>query len=213
MKNYFITFEGIDGSGKDTQLFRISEAIKDDDNGFIGNKYANVWLTREPTKITESGKLISDLIRKGNVSPEKSSSLFIKDRIEHSETIRNILKHSHVLCSRFDMSTFAYQGSQGEDLQKLYEMHKFHEEKGSITPDITLIIDVPAEIAYKRISNRKEKIECYETLEFLKEAEIWYKKVAEFLRERGRNIIIINGNQDVEFVTKEIINKIKELIN
>ena len=55
MKNVFFSFEGIDGSGKDTLIEYCVHLIKSDPEIF-GDKYSNIWVTREPTKITKAGK-------------------------------------------------------------------------------------------------------------------------------------------------------------
>mgnify|MGYP001811027204 CR=1 FL=1 len=89
-KTYFIAVEGIDGSGKDTQLFELVKAIREDDNKPFGNKYSNVWITRNPTKITPAGIKISNLIRQRQVSGEEAAELYVKDRIEHTQIIKEI---------------------------------------------------------------------------------------------------------------------------
>ena len=55
-KNLFVVFEGLDGSGKDTQLFLFAKGIKEGDFIFA-NKYSNIWITREPTKLNKHGKI------------------------------------------------------------------------------------------------------------------------------------------------------------
>ena len=95
-RTYFITFEGIDGVGKDTQIYKLVEAVKEDNGHPFGNKYSNIWITREPTKITSPGKEISRLIREGDVSSEVATRLYVADRCEHTKIIKEILAHSHV---------------------------------------------------------------------------------------------------------------------
>ena len=127
----FIAFEGLYGSGKDTQLHKIINYLKNND------KYCNIWVTREPTKITESGNNISELL-KGVVTKEDTIKYFIKDRKEHSNIIKDMLKHSHVLTSRYDFSTYAYQMAQGSTFDELYNAHNYNID--IIIPDITNLI-------------------------------------------------------------------------
>lgn len=212
-KTYFISFEGIDGSGKDTQLFALAQAIKEDDNYPFGNKYSNIWITRNPTKITESGVEISELIRNQDVDGKTAARLYIKDRIEHTQIIKNILKYSHVLTSRYDVSTLTYQLAQGEDFDELYKMHNFEEDIGCIFPDVTIIFEIRAEISFERISKRGEVTECFEKIEFQKKLVEAQKYCIERLKEKGRKIILVNANQSIEKVTQDMLEKLdKQLL-
>lgn len=211
-KTYFITFEGIDGSGKDTQLFELVKAIKNDDNFPFGNKYSNIWITRNPTKITKSGKEVSTLIREGSIDGKTAARLYIQDRIEHSKIIKQFLKYSHVLSSRYDFSTLTYQYVQGIDFDELYEAHKFGELDGCIIPDITIVFEIPAEISFKRIIKREEKREYFERLDFQKKLVEAQKICINKLREKGRKIIVVNANQKIEKVREEMLRKIYEVI-
>jgi dTMP kinase len=211
MKNLFITFEGIDGSGKDTQLTLLAKVIRDG-KVFFGDKYSPLWLTREPTKLTEPGKEISNLLLQKELSKEKAAELFIKDRIEHSKLIKQQLQHSIVLSSRYDISTLTYQVAQGMDFDLLYQQHKYGEEHGALLPDITLVFEVPVEEVLKRLSKRtSQKIEYFEQEELLKKIEQTQKVIIQKLQEKGRKILIINATQPIEDVTNEMIKKINEL--
>jgi len=212
-KKYFISFEGIDGCGKDTQLHRLVEAIKEDNEGPFGNKYSNLWVTREPTKITESGTKISNLIREREVSKEEATKYYVEDRKEHTKLIIDMLKHSYVLTSRYDVSTFSYQMTQGMDFEYLYELHKFNSDDGCIIPDITLVFDVPVEVAFERMQGRDSAFECFEKREFQEKLRGVLFDAIDRLREKdGRCIIVINANQSIEDVTKEMIEKLSEQI-
>lgn len=212
-KTYFISFEGIDGCGKDTQLHELVKAIKEDDNYPFGNKYSNIWVTREPTKITESGKKISQLIRERDVSGEEATEYFVKDRKEHSQIIRDMLKHSHVLTSRYDLSTLVYQMTQGMDFDKLYEMHDFGNDDGCLIPHITIVFELSAEEAFKRMNSRNSATECFEKKEFQEKLSKNLFDAIKMLQEKdGRNIIVVNANQPILDVTKEMLLKIDELV-
>jgi len=212
-KTYFITFEGIDGSGKDTQLFELTKSIKNDDNYPFGNKYSNIWITRNPTKITKHGIEISNLIREKEVDGKTAARLYIKDRIEHTQIIKSILKHSHVLTSRYDVSTLTYQLAQGEDFDELYKMHNFEEDIGCIFPDLTIIFEIDAEISFKRINSRGEATECFEKLDFQKKLVEAQKYCVNKLKEKGRNIILVNANQTINKVREEMLEKINIVLN
>lgn len=211
-KTLFIAFEGLDGSGKDTQLNCLLDEIKSSKNSLFGDKYSNIWVTRQPTKITLSGVTISNLIKERDVSKEEATKWFVKDRIEHSSIIREQLQHSFVLTSRCDMSTLVYQNAQGMNLDELYEMHNYG-ENGTQIPDITLIFRISAEVGLKRIQGGRQEVpaECFEQLEFLQECARKESEVIPYLRKRdGRVIIEINAEQSIEDVTYEMISKLEE---
>jgi dTMP kinase len=208
-KPLFITFEGIDGAGKDTQLHKLAELIREGKP--FGSKYANIWITREPTKMTKAGTTISHLIRLRQVSAEEATQHYIDDRKEHTECIRKILKHSYVLCSRYDLSTLSYQMTQGADFENLYKKHEFGKEKGCIIPDVTLVFDVPVSVALDRIGKRGDVREIFEKEEFLTKLKENQDYCITELRKRGRVIVVVNADQTPENVTKEMITKLAEL--
>ncbi len=212
-KHYFITFEGIDGSGKDTQIYKLAELMKEDRNDFYGNKYSNIWITREPTKITDSGKEISRLLRTENLSKEVATKYFVADRLEHTKMIKDFLSHSEVLSSRYGFSTLTYQYTQGMDFDELYRMHKYGEPDGALIPDVTLLFDLSAEEAAKRTAGRDSEKEFFEELEFQKkvrEDTLW---CVDKLREYdGRKIIVINADQSIDEVTQEMYDKLKHVL-
>ena len=213
-KNYFITFEGIDGSGKDTQLFELLKQIKENDNYPFGDKYSTIWVTREPTKITNKGIEISRLLKtKEGMTGEQATELYTSDRKQHSRIIEQILSHSHVLCSRYDVSTLTYQVSQGMDFEDLYEIHDYGSDNGSLIPDLTLVFDLPAEVAAKRVESRGGDKEFFEEIEFQKKVKRNQDFCVKKLRDKGRKIVVINADQSVGEVTEEMLEKIYEELN
>jgi len=211
MKNryFFITFEGIDGSGKSTQMYKLLEYIRNNDDYPFGNKYSNIWLTREPTDITKYGRKIIKLIKSEKLTKEEAFEFYIKDRIEHSRLIKKYLNKSYVVCSRFDISTFAYQHVQGYSYEDIYNAHGF--DKGmSQVPDLTIIVDIDPEMAFERCNSRGEDSGFFEKKEFLIQAAKaqldavkWWQKY-----HPERKFVIVNGNLSIEEVTKDMLEKI-----
>ncbi len=213
-KTYFISFEGIDGCGKDTQLFKLIEIIKEDDGHPFGNKYSNIWVTREPTKITAPGIKISNLIRERSVTGEEATKYYIEDRKEHTKIIKDFLKHSHVFTSRYDLSTLSYQMTQGIDFEDLYNKHEYGQEEGCMIPDLTIVFDLPVDVAFERMGNRNSQEECFEKRDFQEKLKTNLDYAIKKLKEKdGRKIIIINANQPIEKVTEEMIEKISKTLN
>jgi dTMP kinase len=140
----FITFEGIEGSGKSTQLRRLAARISD------------VVVTKEP-----GGTPLADRIRailldsSSHLDPVAELFLFAASRRQHVvEIIRPALKRrAVVLCDRFTDSTLAYQGfGRLIDLDKLRALNAWATE--SLTPDLTLLFDLPEEAGLSRARSR-----------------------------------------------------------
>lgn len=205
----FITFEGIDSCGKDTNIFELMKAIKDDGNGFLdGDKYSNIWLTREPSNMTQEGRKIAALSRTDHVDGKLATELLIKDRIEHTKIIKEQLKHSYVISSRYDLSTLSFQMTQDIDFETIYEMHEYEKQK-TIRPDLTIVFDLPVEVAFKRIVGRDSPREYFETIDFqTKLQKNLYFCIEELRKRQQRDIIIVDSNQSREDVAKEMIEKV-----
>ena len=141
-RGLFIVFEGIDGCGKSTQVWKVAKYIAEQ------NKYNHVLVTREPYQKKE----IREILKKNeapHTQAEELANLFLEDRKKHlNELIIPALeKGVWVISDRYKFSTIAYQAAQGLKTENLINMHK-----GLIISDITFIIDLPAEIAKERIS-------------------------------------------------------------
>ena len=194
MKEKFIVFEGIDGSGKSTQFKLFCNKLKE--------KGYNVWETFEPTRGP-----IGNLIRERFHSLSDGliyTLLFYADRIEHNFNIQEKLKQGFTVVSdRYYHSTLAYQAAQGLDMEFLVGFHRLLRSSGKIQkPDLVFFIDVPAEEAMKRINARpKEKVKIFERLEFLKKLRKNYLKLQELLNE---NIFVIDGTGTIEEVHKRV---------
>lgn len=158
-KNYrFISFEGIEGSGKSTQAKKLYD--------FLMSKNISAILTREPggtdtcEKIREI--LIDEKIEK--LDPKTELLLNFASRIEHTEKLikPSISENKIVICDRFFDSTFAYQGFGFGIDQNIIEKIK-NIAIANLQPDITFLIDIEVDCAFDRIkqrlnNNRYEKL-------------------------------------------------------
>ena len=209
MKNLFITFEGLDGSGKDTQMTNVLNFLKDK------NKYLNFWITREPTNLSREGVEISNLLKSSKkiLSKEITTKLYVKDRIKHSKKIKEYLQDGFVLCSRYDFSTFTYQHIQGYEIEKLYNLHKYESKNGALIPGITIVFIVNPKISLNRVKERSQKKEFFEKIEFLNEVFKVQKKIIKYLKEKdNRTIITIDASKNIESVKEEVMRKLKKFL-
>jgi len=200
MKGKFIVMDGLDGSGKGTQAKLLANYF------FDSNKKNHVFLTREPYN-SEHYEEIRRLLKSGlnpRDNAERLAELFVADRRVHVALIESLLLQGvNVISDRYKYSTLAYQQTQGISLQKLIDMHK-----DILISDLTLIIDVPAEIALERIvkDEGREYKEVFEQKEFQEKLRDNFLALPKQLPDE--KIIIINGNKSAndvfEFIKKEV---------
>ncbi len=193
----FITFEGIEGSGKSTQSKKLYEF-------FLAEKQ-EVILTREPGG-TKAGEKIREILIDEKIEKlEAKTELFLNfaARLEHVEKLIKpaLAQNKIVISDRFFDSTYAYQGSAfGLDETLVDNIRNL--SISSFAPDITFLIDVPVEIAFKRIEGR-EGNNRYEKLGL-----DFHKKVREGflnLAKKNNRIKVIDGTQNLEEIFAHIL--------
>ncbi|MDL1957111.1 MAG: dTMP kinase [Candidatus Desulfofervidus auxilii] len=177
----FITFEGIEGCGKTTQLNLLAKWLKE--------RNKNIYITYEPGG-TDLGKNIRKILLSPNlsISAEAELFLYLADRAEHIKKVilPALAEKEIVLCDRYHDSTLAYQGyGRGIDLEFLwfcFSTFKFP------LPHITFLLDCPVEIGLKRIRKKKlDRIEK-ENLTFHQRVREGFLKLAK--AEPGRIKVI-----------------------
>ncbi len=201
MKHKFITFEGIEGSGKSTQSKMLHE--------FLLAKNYDALITREPGGVP-SGELIRGILLDENIAKlEAKSEIFLNfaARIEHVEKlIKPALNAGKIVISdRFFDSTFSYQGyGFGVDLKLIEEVKNLAIE--NFAPDITFLIDVPVDTAFARIAGRDTN-NRYE-----KFGKDFHQKTRDGFLQLAQNnprIAIIDGTKNIKEIAQEILNKIQ----
>ncbi len=191
MKNPFIVFEGIDGSGKSTQCDMLYR--------YIADKGIGVKKLAEPT----SGRWGTELraMLKSSAPPpvELQIDMFIKDRIDDCE--KNIIpcieSGTTVVMDRYFYSNAAYQGFSGITPAEIIDRNI---REGFPLPHRVYFIDIPAETAMERILKRSGSgnTELFEKREFLETVR------SNFLSIADERFLIVNGEGDVESIFKKI---------
>ena len=200
---YFISFEGLDGSGKSTQIAKLKSYFEE--NGF------DVVLTREP-----GGTGIGEKIRNIILDPENSNMtdlteamLYAASRAQHvEEIIKPALKAGNiVICDRFVDSSIAYQ-AYGRGLGScVKEINKF--AVAGCMPDVTFLLKVRPVICGGRIKNRqRDRIEL-EASEFHQTVYNGYEKLESEYPDR---IIALDASRSIEEIQDDIRAHVETLI-
>ena len=201
-RGVFITFEGIEGSGKSTQIKSLYTFLKN-------NISKKIFLTREPggTKISEKIRkiVIKDLDSSSN--PLTELFLLFAARAEHYDLIKKKLNDGFiVLCDRYLDSTIAYQHFNGTiDLKIINYLQKLIDK--NIKPNLTILLDVKPSLSKKRMYLRKKKLDRFDN-ESLKKMEIVRKGFLKIAKLNKKRIVVINNNLDQNASERKIKSKI-----
>ncbi len=185
----FIVIEGLDGSGKSTQI----EMLKDRLHG----QGEACWLTAEPTELP-TGRFIRSILRgELTADPRTVAALYAADRIEHlhhpSEgVLAQLVAGYHVISSRYYFSSLAYQAEYA-DPAWIASLNLY--AKRTLPADLTIFLDLSPEQSMERIEARGEEKEIFETLEKLAHVRESFQLAFEYFGE-GENIVIIDASGD-----------------
>lgn len=199
-----ITFEGIEGSGKSTQMRIVAQ--------YLIEKNVPLLITQEPSGTDIGRKIGGILFNRGHyyMCAETEAFLFCAARTQHvREMVMPALTQDRVvLCDRFSDATYAYQGA-GRGLD--YEFIKFINEYSALQlkPDLTLLFDLPVEIGLQRAMERDNRLKDSsfsdrferENLDFHKRVREGYLNI--YRNEPGR-CRLIDATRDVDTIQEEV---------
>jgi len=184
----FVTFEGIDGSGKSTVAKLVYKKLKS--NGY------NVVKTFEPTN-TWIGKNVQRCIETKS-DPFVTAFTFIADRIDHCKKIQRWLDSDKiVLCDRYAESTYAYQGAQMQDLiNNPIKWLQGLSKNNIITPDRTYLFVIDPKTSLSRIQHR-DKLIPFEKAAFLEKVHKNYMLLA-----KGKRFFKLDATKTIDELVK-----------
>ncbi len=208
----FITLEGIEGSGKTTQISNIVD--------FIHQKGKKAFATREPGGTAIGRRIRSILLdpESHDLSPEAELLLYTADRVQHIKTV--IQPHLDageiVICDRYFDATLSYQGyARGLDIKMIRDLHGI--ACRSLMPDMTLLLDLAPETGLMRAwaqiekgarSGTETRFEK-EKLEFHEKVRSGYRQLA---AEDADRFVIIDAEQDAKSVTEQIVAVLEDMV-
>lgn len=205
-RGFFVTFEGGEGSGKSTQIKALAERL-------AVEKY-DVIVTREPGG-SAGAEIIRHVLLSGVgklLGPDAETLLFAAARDDHVRTLIRPALHrgSWVLCDRFSDSTRAYQGRLGQVAPGVLNAME-RVTIGNLTPDLTVILDVPAEIGIARAATRRgggtpDRFEA-EDLRFHQRLRHAYQQIA---AENPQRCVLIDANAEPTAVTARVWDAVRE---
>ena len=178
----FVSFEGIDGSGKSTQARLLADAVAAEGREVVA--------TREPGG-TELGERVRDiLLGDGDVAPWAEAALFAAARAQLVEEVvrPSLARGAFVVCDRYVDSSLAYQGvARGLGLDAVLDLNL--PAIGGLLPDRTFLLTLPVDEAVRRSTRRPDRIER-EGLAFLARVDRAYREIAARFPER---IVVVDA--------------------
>jgi dTMP kinase len=202
----FITFEGGEGSGKSTQIKRLSERLE--------AEHLHTIVTREPGG-SPGAEIIRHLVLSGMgklLGAEAETLLFAAARDDHvcSVILPALAQGTWVLCDRFYDSTRAYQSRVGH-VQPALVNAMTRVTIGDLKPDLTIILDVPVEVGLKRAAARRGNgaADRFES-EDVKFHQALRDAYAEIARAEPQRCVVIDANADVETVATRIWSTLRD---
>jgi dTMP kinase len=207
----FITFEGVEGSGKTTQIQRLKK--------YFAQKGISCKVTREP-----GGCSIGEKVRKILLDPDHREMvpmsellLYEAARSQHvKEIIEPFLKKGGiVLCDRFSDATFAYQGyGRKIDLKWIERLN--HLSSQGIKPDVTFLLDCPSDVGLKRALQRNRTLKQENEERFEKEKIQFHRQVRKgylaIAKKEPRRVKVIDTRQGEDKVFEKIRKIVDDLI-
>ena len=203
MRGILITFEGVEGSGKTTQMVRLERALR--------RRGHRVARTREPDG-TALGTAVRRLFERPGIRPEPVVEVFLFMAARHQHVREKIgpwLERGRVvLCDRYTDATVAYQGhGRGVDVDLIRELNVH--ATGGVLPDLTLLFDLPPEEGFRRIGRRRLDHFEREKLAFHRRVRRGYLEIH---RAEPKRVRLIRATRPPAEVAAEVSTTVEEYL-
>jgi dTMP kinase len=206
VKNLFIAFEGIDGSGKSTQVKLLAE--------FLAHKGHKVYTTFEPTD-SRIGVMIRDIFNHRMEGDQRViAALFAADRLNHllnsQDGILKKLKEGYtVITDRYYFSSYAYHSVHNIDMDWVIQANSMSADL--LRPDLNIYIDISPDVSMERLKKGRNSFEMYETLENQKMVYDKYKEAFDRLGD-AEKVFVTDGNRKTDLIAEDIRIAVEALI-
>jgi dTMP kinase len=190
----FITFEGVDGAGKSTHIAAFADTLRQHGKTVI--------TTREPGG-TALGEQLRNLLLHQPMHLETEALLMFAARREHLAQLITpaLMRGEWVISDRFTDASFAYQGGgRGLSLDKLTQLE--HWVQGDLQPDLTLLFDVPLEVARERLQRTRnpDKFEQEQDNFFVRVRQVYLQRAQQF----PQRIRVIDSTRPIDQISAEL---------
>ncbi len=200
----FISFEGVDGSGKSTQINKLIQYLEDNKKDYI--------FLREPGS-TDVGEKVRDIVldKDNYVTPFTEVLLYATSRAQlvEEKIIPALQANKIIVCDRYVDSSVAYQSARDIKYNDIIEVNTLATR--DILPDITFFLDIDPSIGKKRVasSGKEDRIEA-EKLEFFQKVSDNYRKLANNNKER---FITIDANLSIDEIANIVVTEFNKKYN
>lgn len=201
-----IAFEGIDGSGKTTQIQLLAKRLKD--------RQVPFYTTMEPTEAPIGSMIRQILTGRLCADPRVVAALFAADRLDHLLNDINGITHkiadgTIVLIDRYLFSSYAYQST---DIPMDWVIQANALSSQILSPTVTIFIDIEVDRAMERITRNRFQTELFEKKERLLQVRQKYQEAFEKVKDAGP-VVLVDGNQPQEIVAEKIWQIVNEYMN
>lgn len=190
----FVAFEGIDGTGTTTQAARLAQWLRAEGH--------TTDLTCEPTD-GPVGLLLREAIAQGGDGPDEyvMALLFAADRVDHLKRhiVPTLNAGRNVVSDRYVMSSLAYQSAK-LDIKWVWELNRYAQ-----APDVTVLLDAPADVCLQRLLDAGRGSERYENTECLEQIRLNYRRIASKLENSGEHVEVLDAAADIEELHRQIV--------
>jgi dTMP kinase len=197
-KNLFIAFEGIDGSGKSTQVKLLAE--------FLTHKGHKVYTTYEPTD-SRIGVMIRDIFNHRMEGDQRViAALFAADRLNHllnktDGILKKLAEGYTVITDRYYFSSYAYHSVHNIDMEWVIQANALSADL--LRPDLNIYIDISPEVSMERLKKGRNSFEMYETLENQKMVYDKYKEAFDRIGDTEK-VFVTDGNRKTDLIAEDI---------